>query len=66
LLLQQQLLQLLLIIINIGLISKENGGMVALGVGEHLLDLREAIYVVYFEDFWGATGGSAISDYYCT
>jgi len=26
--------------------------MVAVGVGEHLLDLSETIYNVYFEDFY--------------
>jgi len=28
--------------------------MVAVGVGEHLLDLCATIYDVYFEDFWGS------------
>jgi len=28
--------------------------MVAVGWGEHLLDLCETVYNVYFEDLWGS------------
>jgi len=56
LLLQQQLLQLVIIIINTGVIVKRKWGNGCCWVGERLLDLCEIIYDVYFEDLWGSDG----------